>query len=78
MLLPRWSDSILHHPTNLSEPPFLTGNMCVCVFCESVCPLTTSCSVISNLNLTILNSAVPNHIRPGFGGGPRADEKRHI
>lgn len=50
----------------------------MCVPMWSVCPLTMSCSVISNFNLTILNSAVPNHIRPGLGGGPRADEKRHI
>lgn len=40
--------------------------------------LIMPCSVISSFNLTVLNSAVPNHIRPGLGGGSGANEKRHI
>lgn len=34
--------------------------------------------MISNFNLTISDSAVPNHIRPGLVGWPCPDEKRHI
>lgn len=34
--------------------------------------------MISNFNLTILGSAVPNHIRIGLSGGPSADEKRDV
>lgn len=40
--------------------------------------LTQSCSVISNFNLTISDSAVPNNIRPGLVGWPCPDEKRHV
>lgn len=34
--------------------------------------------VCVNCNLTVPDSAIPNHIRPGFGSGPCADKKHHL
>lgn len=45
--------------------------VCVCVW-------SAACIWCVNCNLTVPDSAIPNHIRPGLGSGPRPDEKRHL